>query len=128
MCDHRECYGPAPLPVSPLHFAATQLGSRTIRETDETIYEYQLWPILDALNIHRCGLHAFRHTVASFIVDAGYAPEVAQQQLRHTNARTTLGYIHLRSGITEQAMANVANSLKLDAVGREVKADSQYIQ
>jgi len=29
----------------------------------------------DALDIPRCGLHAFRHSVASFIVDAGYSPE-----------------------------------------------------
>jgi len=92
------------------------------------VVEYQLWPILDALNIPRCGLHAFRHSVASFIVDAGYAPEVAQQQLRHSNARTTLGYIHLRGGITEQAMTDVANSLKLDVVGRNSGKGSQYIQ
>jgi integrase len=92
------------------------------------IVEYHLWPVLDALNIPRCGLHAFRHTVASLIVDAGYAPEVAQQQLRHSNARTTLGYIHLRRGITEQAMANVTNSLKLDVVGRGTKAGNQYLQ
>lgn len=92
------------------------------------VVEYQLWPVLDALQIPRCGLHAFRHSVASFIVDAGYGPEVAQRQLRHTDSRTTLGYIHLRGGITEQAMADVANSLKLDVVGREVKAGSQYLQ
>jgi hypothetical protein len=35
-----------------------------------------------------------------------------------TDARTTLNYIHLRGGITEQAMTDVSNSLKLDAVGR----------
>jgi integrase len=92
------------------------------------VVDYQLWPILDALNIPRCGLHAFRHSVASFIVDAGYAPEVAQQQLRHSNARTTLGYVHLRGGITEQAMADVSNSLKLDAVGRGQVKGSPYIQ
>lgn len=92
------------------------------------VVEYQLWPILDALNIPRCGLHAFRHSVASFIVDAGYAPEVAQQQLRHSNARTTFGYIHLREGLTEQAMTDVANSLKLDVVGRNSGKGSQYIQ
>lgn len=92
------------------------------------VVEYQLWPILDALSIPRCGLHAFRHTVASLIVDAGYSPEVAQRQLRHTDTKTTLAYIHLRGGVTEQAMADVAESLKLDAVGREVKAGSQYVQ
>jgi integrase len=96
--------------------------------SSNNVVEYQLWPILDALGIPRCGLHAFRHSVASFIVDAGYAPEVAQQQLRHSNARTTLNYIHLRGGITEQAMADVSNSLKLDAVGHGKGAGSQYIQ
>jgi integrase len=92
------------------------------------VVEYQLWPILEALGIPRCGLHAFRHSVASFIVDAGYGPEVAQQQLRHSNARTTLNYIHLRGGITEQAMADVSNSLKLDVVGRKTRVGSQYLQ
>ena len=92
------------------------------------VVEYQLWPILDALGIPHCGLHAFRHSVASFIVDAGYSPEVAQKQLRHTDSRTTQGYIHLRGGITEQAMADVAESLKLDVVGRETPKGSQYIQ
>ena len=96
--------------------------------SSNNVVEYQLWPILDALGIPRCGLHAFRHSVASFIVDAGYAPEVAQQQLRHSNARTTLNYIHLRGGITEQAMADVSNSLKLDVVGRNTGNGSQYIQ
>ena len=87
--------------------------------------EYRLWPILDVLDIPRCGPHAFRHSVASFIVDA---PEVAKQQLRHTDARTTLNYIHLQGGITERAMADVSNSLKLDAVGREQGKGRQYIQ
>jgi Phage integrase family len=96
--------------------------------SSNNVVEYQLWPILDALKIDRCGLHAFRHSVASFIVDAGYAPEVAQQQLRHSNARTTLGYIHLRGGITEQAMADVAGSLKLGIVGRGLGKGSHYIQ
>jgi integrase len=92
------------------------------------VVEYQLWPILDALGIEHCGLHAFRHSVASFIVDAGYSLEVAQKQLRHSDSRTTQGYIHLRGGITEQAMAAVADSLQLDAVGRKVGKGSQYIQ
>ena len=92
------------------------------------VVEYQLWPILDALGIEHCGLHAFRHSVASFIVDAGYPSEVAQKQLRHTDPRTTQRYIHLRGGITEQAMADVSNSLNLDAVGRGKVKGSPYIQ
>jgi integrase len=91
------------------------------------VVEYQLWPILDALEIPRCGLHAFRHTVASMLVDAGYPIEVAQQQLRHSNARTTLGYTHFRGGVTEKAMDDISAALKLDAIGREVEKDCQYI-
>jgi integrase len=91
------------------------------------VVEYQLWPLLDALQIERCGLHAFRHSVASFIAEAGYPVEVTRQQLRHSDTRTTLGYIHFRGGATEEAMAKVAASLKLDAVGRGEKG-SQYIQ
>lgn len=92
------------------------------------VVEYQLWPILDALSIPRCGLHAFRHTVASMIVDAGYSPEVARRQLRQADTKTTLGYIHLRGDATEQAMQTVAESLKLDAVGRGEKGCGQYVQ
>ena len=92
------------------------------------VVEYQLWPILDALGIPRCGLHAFRHSVASFIVDVGYSLEVAQKQLRHTDARTTLKYVHLRAGLTKQAMADVANALQLDPVGPKSGKGSQYIQ
>jgi integrase len=92
------------------------------------VVAYELWPILDALGIEHCGLHAFRHSVASFIVDAGYSPEVAQKQLRHSNARTTLGYIHLRGSATESAMAGIADSLQLDVVGRKRDEGSQYIQ
>jgi hypothetical protein len=66
--------------------------------------------------------------VASFIVDAGYAIEVAQQQLRHSNARTSLGYTHLRGGATEKAMEEVAATLKLDVVGRAVNKCNQYLQ
>jgi hypothetical protein len=61
-------------------------------------------------------------------VDAGYPIEVAQQQLRHSSARTTLGYTHLRGGATEKAMDEVATSLKLDAVGRGVNKCNQYLQ
>jgi hypothetical protein len=36
-------------------------------------------------------------------VDLGYSPEVAQRQLRHSDTKTTLGYIHLRGDVTEEA-------------------------
>jgi len=92
------------------------------------VVEYQLWPILDALGIPRCGLHAFRHSVASFISDAGYTTEVAQQQLRHSDARTTRKYIHRPNGQAEKAMAEVAASFNLDTVGPQAPANPKYLQ
>jgi integrase len=53
--------------------------------------EYHLWALLDALGIPRCGLHAFRHSHTALLLDTGAAPKVAQRQLRHADARTTLG-------------------------------------
>jgi integrase len=55
------------------------------------VVEYRLWPILDKLGIPRCGLHAFRHTHTSLLLESGATPAVAQRQLRHSDARTTLG-------------------------------------
>lgn len=81
------------------------------------VVEYRLWAILDALNIPRCGLHAFRHGVATLITDMGYSPEVAQKQLRHADVKTTLKYIHVPNSGAASAMAEVA--AKLDANGRQ---------
>lgn len=75
------------------------------------VVECQLWPILDQLKIPRCGLHAFRHTVASVLVDSGAPVTVAQAQLRHSDIRTTLGYTHVLGDSQRQAMEVVASIL-----------------
>jgi integrase len=90
------------------------------------VVEYQLWPALDALGISRCGLHAFRHAVASMLHDLGYSVEIAQKQLRHSNPRTTMGYTHI--GFTKEPMDRLADSLKLDADGRKTVPNPQYLQ
>ena len=54
------------------------------------VVEYHLWPILDALGIPRCGVHAFRHSHTALLLDTGATPKVVQRQLRHSDARTTL--------------------------------------
>jgi Family of unknown function (DUF5681) len=48
--------------------------------------------------------------------------------VQEIDARLKDRNIHLRGGITEQAMTDVASSLKLDAVGRDLGKGSQYIQ
>jgi len=60
------------------------------------VVQRQLWPILDALKISRCGLHAFRHTHSSLLLDVGAPASVAQAQLGHSDARITLDvYSHV---------------------------------
>jgi integrase len=49
-----------------------------------------LHPILDKLCLPRAGLHAFRHSLASILLQTtGVA--VAQRQMRHSDPRTTVG-------------------------------------
>ena len=53
--------------------------------------EKQLHPLLDALGIPRGGFHSIRHGVASSLLADGATPAVVQRQLRHSDARITLG-------------------------------------
>src|SRR6266849_7482968 len=58
--------------------------------SENKVVQKRLWPILDALSIPRCGMHAFRHTHASLLVSNGASPKVAQAQLRHADVNTTM--------------------------------------
>jgi integrase len=53
--------------------------------------EKQLHPLLDALEIPRAGFHSLRHGAASALLADGATPAVVQRQLRHSDARITLG-------------------------------------
>jgi integrase len=50
-----------------------------------------LHPLLKRLGIARGGWHAFRHGTASALLADGATPAVVQKQLRHSDAKTTLG-------------------------------------
>jgi integrase len=81
------------------------------------VVEYRLWTVLDALDIPRCGLHAFRHTHTALLLDSGATPKVVQRQLRHSDARTTLEiYGHVVGDAHREAVEKVASVL--DAIGR----------
>lgn len=85
------------------------------------VVEYHLWTLLDALKIPRCGLHAFRHTHAALLLDSGATPKVAQRQLRHSDARTTLQiYGHVVGDAHREAVEKVASIV--DAIGRHTGA------
>ncbi|PYU13037.1 MAG: hypothetical protein DMG37_11480 [Acidobacteria bacterium] len=91
------------------------------------VVEYRLWPILNKLGIPRCGLHAFRHTHTSLLLDGGATPAVAQRQLRHSDARTTLGiYGHVVGDAHREAVEKVASIL--DPVGPKLEPVTQLIQ
>jgi hypothetical protein len=53
--------------------------------------EKQLHPILLRLGIPRGGFHAARHGATSEMIANGVAPTVIQKQMRHSDARITLG-------------------------------------
>jgi integrase len=80
--------------------------------TSQKIVEYHLWPLLDALKIKRAGFHAFRHAHATLLLEGGASPKVAQRQLRHSDARVTLGiYAHLVEGTHREAVEKLASFL-----------------
>jgi len=53
--------------------------------------EKRLHPLWDALQIPRGGFHSMRHGAASSLLADGATPAVVQRQLRHSDARITLG-------------------------------------
>lgn len=69
-----------------------------------------LQPLLKKLGIPRAGFHAFRHMHTTLLLESGASPKVAQRQLRHSNARTTL-----------EVYAHVVEKSHRDAVERAAK-------
>jgi integrase len=76
------------------------------------VVEYGLWPVLDKLKIPRCGMHAFRHAHASLLMDVGANPTVTKDQMRHSDARITLGvYSHAIGNSQRDAVNKVGDIL-----------------
>ena len=74
--------------------------------------EKKLHPILDGLNIRRCGFHAIRHGVASELIELGAPLTVVQSQMRHSDARITLGrYGHVVGDSQRNAVAALAQKI-----------------
>jgi integrase len=74
--------------------------------------EKQLHPLLDALGIPRGGFHSMRHGAASSLLADGATPAVVQAQLRHSDARITLGiYGHVVGDAQRNAVQNRSTRL-----------------
>jgi len=72
----------------------------------------QLYRILDKLGIPRSGFHSMRHGAASSLLDDGATPAVVQKQLRHSDARITLGiYGHVVGDAQRKAVQNRSSKL-----------------
>jgi integrase len=74
--------------------------------------EKQLHPLLDVLGIPRGGFHSMRHGAASSLLADGATPAVVQKQLRHSDARITLGiYGHVIGDAQRNAVQNRSTKL-----------------
>jgi integrase len=84
-----------------------------IRERSSSATALGKRPVLDLLGISHCGLHAFRHTHTSLLLDTGATPKVVQEQLRHSDARITLGvYGHVIGDAQRDAVNKVGELLR----------------
>jgi integrase len=95
------------------------------------VVEYGLWPVLDKLKLPRGGMHAFRHAHASMLMDVGAPATVTKEQMRHSDARITLGvYGHVIGDAQREAVDKVGELLRPEmrpsAPKRE--GDSEWIQ
>ena len=72
----------------------------------------KLQPLLKRLGIARAGLHAFRHTCASLLVEQGISMRIAQQQLGHSDPRITLAICsHVIGDSHRQAVEKLSTAL-----------------
>ena len=91
------------------------------------VVEYGLWPVLDKLKIQRAGMHAFRHCHASLLMDVGANPTVTKEQMRHSDARVTLGiYGHVIGDSQRDAVDKVGEILR--PVAPKSEKSGEYIQ
>ena len=75
--------------------------------------EKQLHPLLRKLGIPRGGFHAARHGATSEMLENGAAPTVVQKQMRHSDARITLGiYGHVVGNAQREAVEKHAGRIE----------------
>ena len=116
-----------PMPPAFESWLKTYLASTHYRENDlgllfinrrgrpysaNKLREKKLRPLLAELGIPLAGFHAFRHGVASELMDSGAPITVVQAQMRHSDARITLGlYGHVIPQSQRDAMSGLAARL-----------------
>lgn len=99
------------------HYRENPLGviftNRNARPySDNKLRVYKLHPLTTKLGIKHCGFHAFRHGVASELIDSGAPITVVRDQLRHSDVRTTLElYGHVVGDAQREAVENLTKKM-----------------
>lgn len=98
-------------------------ATRTGRLLSHTkVLEKRLWPLLEALKIERRGLHSFRHTATSLLIEASVPLPVVREIVGHASVATTLGiYAHVVRAEHRDAMEKLGQILLPDVTGFEGK-------
>ena len=122
----------APLPMPPVLTTRlkTFLASKHYRQNDldllfanrkkrpfsaNKLREKKLHPLLTSLGIPVAGFHAFRHGVATSLIDRGASIATVGAQLRHSDPRITLGlYAHVVPQSQREAVEGLASALSSD--------------
>ena len=88
----------------------------------------KLRPLLEQLGIERGGLHAFRHGHSSLLLNVGAPATVTQEQMRHSDARVTLGiYGHVIGDSQREAVEKVAQRI-LRPTAPKLQESGKWIQ
>jgi integrase len=74
---------------------------------ESNFVERELWPILDALKIPRCGLHAFRHGRVTVLVEAQVPEHTIRAWIGHGSRRMIERYTHSRPAYHQEHLRNV---------------------
>jgi integrase len=112
------------------HYRENDLGLLFINRCDRPysankLREKKLRPLLAELGIPLAGFHAFRHAVATELIDRGAPITVVQAQMRHSDARVTLGlYGHVIPQSQRDAMNGLAARLGRQLLTEPRIADS----
>jgi len=88
-----------------------------VRSQPTSYGEKVLHPLLVKLGIPRGGFHSMRHGATSALLADGATPAVVQKQLRHSDARITLGiYGHVIGSQQRDAVENRSARIEQFAV------------
>jgi integrase len=115
--------------LSSRHYRKNDLGLLFVNRrgrpySANKLREKKLRPLLAKLRIPLAGFHAFRHAVASELIDSGAPITVVQAQLRHSDPRITLG---LYGHVIPQSQRDAVGSLAARLANKQRRTRSQLL-